>query len=62
MEPGSDPAANLQEMKRSKGHYELCCEDAIDKIQTLRNSTGQAACSSTDELQRERRRYRGKLD
>ena len=43
MEPGSDPAANLQEMKRSKGHDELCYEDAIDKIQTLRNSTGQAA-------------------
>ena len=43
MEPGSDPAANLQEMKRSKGHVELYYEVAIDKIQTLRNSPGQAA-------------------
>ena len=43
MEPGSDPAANLQEMKRSKGHVELYYEDEIDKIQTLRNSPGQAA-------------------
>lgn len=39
MDPESDPAANLQAMQRSEGRVILYYEDAIDKIQTLRNYT-----------------------
>lgn len=43
MELGSDLAANLQEKQRSKGHVELYNMNAVDHVQTLWNSTSQAA-------------------
>jgi len=60
MEPGSDPVANLQEMKRSKGHVELYYEDAIDKIQNFEKlSRSNSLNSSTDKLQGKERDIKG---
>ena len=60
MEPRSNLVANLQEMKRSKGHVELYYEDAIDKIQNFEKlSRSSSLNSSTDKLQGKERDIKG---